>query len=107
MGGDDKLCVWERVQGHLINSISLVSLFHWPNIYFDFLREAITAECDFMFTLVGAQSERQAYYETFLKGCKICIIFKHGLKIQTIVKNSFPPFDIIIVDDRRNMVLNY
>ena len=50
MGGDDKLCVWERVQGHLINSISLVSLFHWPNIYFDFLSEAITAECDFMFT---------------------------------------------------------
>ncbi len=27
MGGDDKLCVWERVQGHLINSITLVSLY--------------------------------------------------------------------------------
>ena len=26
MGGDDKLCVWERVQGHLINSISLVRI---------------------------------------------------------------------------------
>jgi len=31
MGGDDKLCVWERVQGHLINSISLVS-FTYTNI---------------------------------------------------------------------------
>ena len=27
MGSDDKLCVWERVQGHLINSISLVRFF--------------------------------------------------------------------------------
>ena len=26
MGTDERLCVWERLQGHLINSIYLVSL---------------------------------------------------------------------------------
>jgi len=24
-GGDDKICVWERFQGHLLNTIQLVS----------------------------------------------------------------------------------
>jgi hypothetical protein len=26
VGGDDKICVWERFQGHLLNTIQLVSL---------------------------------------------------------------------------------
>ena len=26
MGSDEKLCVWERFQGHLINTINLVSV---------------------------------------------------------------------------------
>ena len=25
LGGDDKLCVWERFQGHLLNTLQLVS----------------------------------------------------------------------------------
>lgn len=28
LGTDDKLCVWERFQGHLLNTISIVGLFH-------------------------------------------------------------------------------
>ena len=27
MGSDERLCVWERLQGHLINSIYLVSIY--------------------------------------------------------------------------------
>lgn len=26
LGTDDKLCVWERFQGHLLNTISIVSI---------------------------------------------------------------------------------